>query len=119
MKQREINMILSNASDTSDDGESIVNLRVIDVGKLTAQTVVSARLDGVFRSPTPPPWRALRCKREQSEPPNAKGGVAKQTVRGEKRGAAHVFDWHAGDQASSVLVRACCMQTATRTWHSP
>jgi hypothetical protein len=34
MKQKEINMILSNNSATSDGGESFVNLRILDVGEL-------------------------------------------------------------------------------------
>jgi hypothetical protein len=33
MKQREINMILSNNAATSDNGESFINLKILDVGK--------------------------------------------------------------------------------------
>ena len=33
MKQREINMILSNNAATSDHGESFINLKILDVGK--------------------------------------------------------------------------------------
>jgi hypothetical protein len=34
MKQKEINLILSNNAATSDGGESFVNLRILDVGEL-------------------------------------------------------------------------------------
>ena len=33
MKQREINMILSNNAATSNHGESFINLKILDVGK--------------------------------------------------------------------------------------
>ena len=34
MKQKEINLILSNNAATSDGGDSFVNLRILDVGEL-------------------------------------------------------------------------------------